>query len=147
MSLASGEVIEGSLPRRAARLVSDWVAEHSVELAACWERGQPGRAARYDRAPGVDGKVTAMDITQVEVIEGHTVRLRFEDGTEKSVDLDPYLYGPVFEEIRRDPAVFAAVRVDADAGTIVWPNGADLAPDTLYEGRRSARMDAEAQAS
>jgi hypothetical protein len=39
--------------------------------------------------------------------------------------------GPVFEEIRRDPAVFAAVRVDADAGTIVWPNGADLAPDTL----------------
>ena len=45
-----------------------------------------------------------MDITQVEVIEGHTVRLRFEDGTEKTVDLDPYLYGPVFAEIRRDPA-------------------------------------------
>jgi uncharacterized protein DUF2442 len=88
-----------------------------------------------------------MDITQVEVIEGHTVRLRFEDGTEKTVDLDPYLHGPVFEEIRRDPAVFAAIRVDADAGTIVWPNGADLAPDTLYEGRRSARMETEAQAS
>ena len=88
-----------------------------------------------------------MDITQVEVIEGYTVRLQFEDGTEKSVDLDPYLYGPVFEEIRRDPAVFGAVRVDADAGTIVWPNGADLAPDTLYEGRRSARMESEAQAS
>jgi hypothetical protein len=88
-----------------------------------------------------------MDITQVEVIEGHTVRLWFEDGTEKTVDLDPYLYGPVFEEIRRDPTVFAAVRVDADAGTIVWPNGADLAPDTLYEGRRSARMEAETQAS
>jgi hypothetical protein len=88
-----------------------------------------------------------MDITEVEVIEGHTVRLGFEDGTERTVDLDPYLHGPVFEEIRRDPAVFAAVRVDADAGTIVWPNGADLAPDTLYEGRRSARMEAEAQAS
>ena len=86
-----------------------------------------------------------MDITHVEVIEGHTVRLRFEDGTEKTVDLDPYLYGPVFDEIRRDPAVFAAVRVDTDAGTIVWPNGADLAPDTLYEGRRSARMDVEAR--
>jgi hypothetical protein len=88
-----------------------------------------------------------MDTTEVEVIEGHTVRLGFEDGTERTVDLDPYLHGPVFEEIRRDPAVFAAVRVDADAGTIVWPNGADLAPDTLYEGRRSARMEAEAQAS
>ncbi len=88
-----------------------------------------------------------MDITHAEVIEAHTVRLRFEDGTEKTIDLDPYLYGPVFDAIRRDPAVFAAVRVDPDAGTIVWPNGADLAPDTLYEGRPSARMEAQAQAS
>lgn len=42
VSLASGEVIEGSLPRRAARLVADWVAEHPVELAACWERASRG---------------------------------------------------------------------------------------------------------
>src|SRR5581483_7260772 len=73
---------------------------------------QPGKAARCDRAAGV-AEVAAMDITEVEVIEGHTVRLRFEDGIERTVDLDPYLHGPVFEEIRRDAAVFAAVRVDA----------------------------------
>jgi hypothetical protein len=87
-----------------------------------------------------------MDITDVEVLHGHVVRLRFADGTEKAVDLDPYLHGPVFEAIRRDPGVFASVRVDADAGTIVWPNGADLAPDVLYEGRPSARMESEAKA-
>jgi hypothetical protein len=88
-----------------------------------------------------------MDITDVEVLHDHVVRLRFADGVEKTIDLDPYLHGPVFTKIRTNPAVFAAVEVDAEAGTIVWPNGADLAPDVLYEGRRSARMDAEARAS
>jgi Protein of unknown function (DUF2442) len=86
-----------------------------------------------------------MDITAVEVIEDHVVQLRFEDGSQRTVDLEPYLRGPVFERIRTDPEFFASVRVDRDAGTIVWPNGADLAPDTLYTGRASARMDAEAR--
>jgi Protein of unknown function (DUF2442) len=88
-----------------------------------------------------------MDITHVEVLHDHVVRLRFADGVEKTIDLDPYLHGRVFTEIRSDQAVFASVRVDPDAGTIVWPNGADLAPDVLYEGRRSARMESEARAS
>ena len=88
-----------------------------------------------------------MDITHVEVLHDHVIRLRFADGVEKSIDLEPYLHGRVFAEIRTDPAVFASVKVDPDAGTIVWPNGADLAPDVLYEGRRSARMESEARAS
>jgi hypothetical protein len=88
-----------------------------------------------------------MDITDVEVLHDHVVRLRFADGVEKLIDLDPYLHGPVFSEIRRDWSVFASVRVDRGAGTIVWPNGADLAPDVLYEGRSSARMESEATAS
>jgi Protein of unknown function (DUF2442) len=88
-----------------------------------------------------------MDITHVEVLHDYVVRLRFADGIERTIDLAPYLHGPVFAEIRANPAAFAAVRVDPEAGTIVWPNGADLAPDVLYEGRRSARMEAEAPAS
>ncbi len=88
-----------------------------------------------------------MDITHVEVLHDHVVRLRFKDGVEKSIDLEPYLHGTVFADIRNDPTVFASVKVDEDAGTIVWPNGADLAPDVLYEGRRSARMESEARAS
>lgn len=88
-----------------------------------------------------------MDITDVEVLDDHVVRLRFADGVEKTIDLEPYLHGHVFAEIRSDPTVFASVKVDPDAGTIVWPNGADLAPDVLYQGRRSARMESDARAS
>ena len=88
-----------------------------------------------------------MDITHVEVLRDHVVRVRFADGVEKSIDLEPYLHGRVFAEVRKDPTVLAAVKVDPDSGTIVWPNGADLAPDVLYEGRRSARMESEARAS
>ncbi len=88
-----------------------------------------------------------MDITHVEVLHDHVIRLRFADGVEKSIDLEPYLHGPVFAKIRSDQKVFASVKVDPEAGTIVWPNGADLAPDVLYDGRPSARMESEARAS
>ena len=87
-----------------------------------------------------------MDITAIEVIEDHVVHLRFADGSERTIDLEPYLHGPVFERVRSDPVCFGAVRVDPDAGTIVWPNGADLAPDVLYAGMASARMDTETRA-
>ncbi len=88
-----------------------------------------------------------MDITHVEVLHDHVVRLRFAEGVEKSIDLEPYLHGRVFADIGSDAVVFASVTADPDADTIVRPNGADLAPDLLYEGRRSARMESEANAS
>lgn len=86
-----------------------------------------------------------MDIDEVAVLHDHVVRLKFADGSEREIDLAPYLHGPIFEEIRRDARRFAAVRVDPDAGTIVWPNGADLAPDVLYKGIASARMESKAK--
>lgn len=73
-----------------------------------------------------------VEVTSVEVLEGRTVRLGFSDGTERVVDLTPLLWGPAFEEIVRDDELFADVRVDPEAGTIVWPNGADLDPDVLH---------------
>jgi hypothetical protein len=60
------------------------------------------------------------------------VHVRFEDGTTADVDLSYLLdYGGVFEPLR-DPAYFARLRADPEAGTIVWPNDADIAPETLY---------------
>ena len=70
-------------------------------------------------------------VVSVEVCGSFSVELEFDDGVSKQVDLSPLLNGPVFEPLK-DPAEFARVRLDADAGTIVWPNQADIAPETLY---------------
>lgn len=56
--------------------------------------------------------------------------LEFEDGTEKEVDLEPLLHGPIFEPIRQDRAVFEDVHIEG--GTVAWANGADIDPDVLY---------------
>jgi len=85
-------------------------------------------------------------IRNVEVLAGFNVRLTFSDGTERVIDLEAYLRGPIFERMRDDPEFFRAVRVDEEAGTITWPNGADLDPDVLYLGLKSAWMEAEDEA-
>jgi hypothetical protein len=70
------------------------------------------------------------------------MRLTFTDGSQKTVDLEPFLLrGPIFEPLRRDPALFRAVRIDRRAGTICWDNGADLDPDVLYHGWTPAWME------
>jgi Protein of unknown function (DUF2442) len=72
------------------------------------------------------------DIIEVEVIGGHRLRLRFEDGVEGVIDLAEIVpFEGVFAPLR-DPTSFAAVRVDRELGTICWPNGADLDPDVLH---------------
>jgi hypothetical protein len=64
--------------------------------------------------------------------EGFTLRLTLTDGAVVERDVADLLTGPVFEAIRMDPTVFRQVRVEA--GTVVWPNGADLDPDVLIWG-------------
>lgn len=84
-------------------------------------------------------------VRSVEPLLGFRVRLGFTDGSRKEIDLEPYLHGPVFEPIRKDPKVFREVSIDHRAGTIVWPNGADMDPDVLYLGLKPAWMEAEAE--
>jgi len=72
-------------------------------------------------------------IRSVMPLEDFRVKLTFTDGSEREVDLAPYLHGPVFEPLKKDREIFRSVRVDDELGTIVWPNGADICPDVLYE--------------
>ncbi len=75
-------------------------------------------------------------VTCVEPLPGYRLKVRFADGTEGEVALEDRLFGPMFEPLRHVP-LFEQVGIDA-YGVIHWPNGADLAPDALYERLRSA---------
>ena len=75
------------------------------------------------------------EITAVEHLGGHRLRLNFADGVVGDVDLSGRIEaatGPMFEPLK-DVEYFAKVSVDAELGTVVWPNGADLAPEVLHE--------------
>jgi hypothetical protein len=75
-------------------------------------------------------------VTDARWLGGHRVFLVFSDGVAGEVDLGEELWGEVFEPLR-DPAYFARFEVD---DTLVWPNGADFAPEFLHErARRAAR--------
>jgi hypothetical protein len=80
-------------------------------------------------------------VQAVELLQDFQVRLTFTNGLSKDIDLDNYLRGPVFEEIRRNPQVFRTIHVDQELGTVVWPNGADIDPDVLYLGLKPAWME------
>jgi hypothetical protein len=77
-------------------------------------------------------------VTDARHAGGYRVWLRFEDGLSGEIDLERELWGPVFEPLR-DVAEFTKLRVEPDLGTIVWPNGADLAPEFLYEEVKATR--------
>ena len=66
------------------------------------------------------------------------IRVTFNDGTEASVDFQPWLSGPVFEPLKK-VAYFRSFFVDG--GTVAWTNGADIAPETLYEAAKATRSD------
>ena len=71
-------------------------------------------------------------LLSAQVVGSYLVRVRFDDGTEGDIDLS-YLadIGPVFARLR-DPSYFRKLRASRHANTVVWPNGADIAPETLY---------------
>ncbi len=71
-------------------------------------------------------------VTKVKVVGSHSLDLIFDNGIQKRINLRHELYGPIFEPLR-DPSYFAKAYVDPDSRTVAWPNGADFAPDFLYQ--------------
>jgi hypothetical protein len=82
-----------------------------------------------------------IDVTAVEVVSDHRLRLTFADGSTGEVDFSNRQWRGIFEPLR-DPAYFRQVVVDPELGTIVWPNGADVAPETLNELAAGRRLSA-----
>jgi len=83
------------------------------------------------------------DVVAVKVLWPYTIEVTFADGVRGRIDLADDLFGPVFEPLR-EPAFFEQAYVDAELGTVVWPNGADLSPEFLYASASAASRESEA---
>ena len=71
-------------------------------------------------------------VMEAEYVSGYVVKLRFRDGMAGEIDLQAELTGPMFEPLR-NLELFRQFRVDPEFHTLVWPNGADLAPEFLHQ--------------
>ena len=72
------------------------------------------------------------DVVEVQPLDGYRLRLKFEDGAVGEVDVAELVtFQGVFAPLA-DKAAFDQVYVDADLGTVAWPDGADIDPDVLY---------------
>ncbi len=76
-------------------------------------------------------------LVKIEARTAFRLFVEFSDGVSGEVDVAPRLFGPMFEPLL-DPAIFAQVVID-EFGAPSWPNGADLAPDALYDAVSQAR--------
>jgi hypothetical protein len=81
-------------------------------------------------------------IVRAEHRGGFCLHLKFTDGSEGIIDFEPWLDGPVFEALK-DPAYFR--RFFLEGGTVAWPNGADIAPETLYDAVLATRANTALQ--
>jgi hypothetical protein len=73
-------------------------------------------------------------VSRAEYRGGYAIHLTFNDGVERTVDFAGWLEGPMFEPLK-DTDYFQ--RFFLEGGTVTWPNGADIAPETLYEDAKS----------
>jgi hypothetical protein len=71
-------------------------------------------------------------LEEARYVRDYVLWVRFSDGSEGEVDLGAELEGDVFEPLR-DPAYFRAFSLHPELRVVTWPNGADFAPEFLYE--------------
>lgn len=83
----------------------------------------------------------APDVASVSPLEPYVIRVVFDDGEVRDVDIEPLLGGPVFGPLR-DREQFVRVRVDEQTRAVAWPTGADLDPDVIYGVALPARLPA-----
>jgi hypothetical protein len=107
--------------RTALRLIREWASLHRRELETNWKKMKAGRP-----------------LERIEPLPcgGYRIHVTFNDNSEKTIDFREWLKGPVFEPLKA-PNRFRSFFLDG--GTVAWPSGADIAPETLYEYYESGK--------
>jgi hypothetical protein len=68
-------------------------------------------------------------VTRAKYVRDYLIEVKFNDGTKKVIDFEPWLTGPIFKPLKKKEYL---KNFFLDGPTIAWPNGADIAPETLY---------------
>lgn len=71
-------------------------------------------------------------VESFDTVDTFVLTVHFKDGTSQEIDFEPVLKGEIFGPLT-DPQLFSQVRVDTEADTLVWPNGADFDPAILHD--------------
>jgi hypothetical protein len=112
-------------------------ADSVEELARFWDTHDS--TDFEDEFEEVTEPLFVVHVKQVTWRKDYELRIKFSNGAVKDVDLSAELYGEVFEPLR-SPELFRQVKVNEETRTIEWPNGADLAPEFLYEIGREVKQ-------
>lgn len=116
------------------RLIREWAASHSNELAENWAIGQSSGTDEMKRIEPLPVKAPYA-IKAAEQRRDFVLFVTFSDGTSREIDFEPFFRIPMSIE------TFRSFEIDEEAGTLVWPNGRDIAPDMLYYGLKPAWME------
>jgi hypothetical protein len=108
-----------------ANLAPEYLYDKMVEQGGCTSRQALFAASN-------SSEEAILHVTGAKYLGDYRVWLQFSDGTSGEADLSPALWGPMFEPLK-DKALFSQVKFDHELDTIVWPNGADLAPEYLKD--------------
>ena len=87
-----------------------------------------------------------VNVTDFEIVGPYTLRITFEDGEERTINFESVLYGHYYGPLR-DLTLFDEVSVDPEVHTLVWPNGADFDPATLYNWHQGEGAELERRAA
>ena len=82
-------------------------------------------------SPSISLMEKIVHVTDVQCSGEYRLRLQFDDGSSGELDFSNEEWRGVFAPLS-DPEYFGSVEIDEELGTIVWPNGADIAPETLH---------------
>jgi len=138
MEISSG-IVKGQMSKRALRMLFDWSEIHHEELMENWQLARDRK--QLEKVPPLPGVKMFLHVTHVLYLKDYQLRLEFNDGKVEDLDLRDELYGEIFEPLK-DIELFKKVRVNPDTGTIEWPNGADFAPEFLYDTGQEVRKSA-----
>src|SRR5262249_16802835 len=121
-------VVEGTFPRRALRHVLEWYELHRGELLEDWQLCE-----RNENPLPIEpfGIVMLIHLTDAQYVGGYRIQVTFSNGRTGIADLREPLSGPAFEGLK-DESEFRQFMIDDELDTIVWANGADLAPEYVY---------------